>query len=276
MAVLMYVLDSVLVTLKQLVILLGPAMGLALCMHFLSRRIQQAAGGLIGAKAYVYGTAPGTMAHELGHAAFAKLFRHRIKEMRLFRPSDDGTLGYVVHAWDRRSVYQNVGNFFIGTGPIWFGALLLWGLALLLVSPKVFDLMKTVPDTAQDVTTWSGFWGSLQGLFASAWVFVKGLFAMTDFKSWTTYVFLYLVLAIGSHVSLSPPDIAGAAKGLAALAAVLAVFNLATYWIGDFSLKASAWLSNQLAVFYGIMVFVLILNLGVALCLVPLSKVIRR
>ena len=46
--------------------------------------------------------------------------------MQLFRPGRDGTLGYVEHAYNRRSLYQSVGNFFIGTGPIWFGSALVY------------------------------------------------------------------------------------------------------------------------------------------------------
>lgn len=276
MPVLVYIWDSLLMTLKQLLIVLGPAMGLGLCMHFLASRIQMAMGTLVGTKVYIYATAPGTIAHELGHALFAKLFRHKIREMKLFSPSPDGTLGYVVHAWDRRSVYQTIGNFFIGTGPLWFGALLLWILSMLLVSPRVFDLMNSVPRQGGDITSWASLWDSISVLFSSAWVFLTGLFEMADFSSWTTYAFLYLVLAIGSHVSLSPPDIVGAAKGLAALAAGMGLLNLATLWTGDYALKGTIWLSQRLAVFYGIMLFVLILNAVVALVVVPLSRVIRR
>ena len=276
MAFLTYLLDSMLLSLKLLLILLGPALLLGFAMHLLARRIQESVWRLLGRKVYVYGTAVGTISHELGHALFAKLFRHRIQEMKLFAPKPDGTLGYVVHAWEKRSLYQNVGNFFIGTGPLWFGAVVLWLLALLLLHKDVFAMVDAAPLAAADPTTWQGFWDSIVSLFATAWLFLKSSIQMADFSSWTTYLYLYLVLAIGSHVSLSPPDIQGAARGLAFLAAIVALFNLATLWIGDFALQATLWISGKLAVFYGIMVFVLMLNALLALIVVPLDKAIRR
>lgn len=276
MAFLSYLVDSLLLSIRLLLILLGPAVLLGLMMHVLARRIQESVWRLVGRRVYVYGTAVGTISHELGHALFAKLFRHRIQEMKLFAPKPDGTLGYVVHAWDKRSLYQNVGNFFIGTGPLWFGAAVLWLLALLLLNKDLFRLLESAPLVSGDPTTWRGFWDSIGTLFASAWLFLKGSMTMADFSSWTTYLYLYLVLAIGSHVSLSLPDIQGAARGLAFLAGLVALFNLATLWAGDFASQATSWLSGKLAVFYGIMVFVLVLNLLLAIVVVPLEKILRR
>jgi len=260
----------------QAAIILGPALALGLAMNFLARRVQVAAARLVGLKFYIYATAPGTICHELGHAIFAKLFRHRIKEMKLFSPSPDGTLGYVAHAWNRRSLYQNIGNFFIGTGPLWFGALVLWLLALLLLGGDAWSAVATAPamePTQAGATQW--LLTAAQTVWASGWHLASAIVSMMDLTSWTTYVFIYLVVAIGSHVSLSPPDLAGAGRGLAVLLATLGIFNLATIWIGDFATSSTMWLSSRMGVFYGIMVFVLIANLAVAMILVPLSKVLR-
>lgn len=66
--------------------------------------------------------------HELSHLLTALIFNHDITAFALYRPfagKRDGRLGYVRHTYNKRSLYQRVGNFFIGAAPMVFGAVLL-------------------------------------------------------------------------------------------------------------------------------------------------------
>ena len=63
----------------------------------------------------------GVPIHELSHAFFAVLFRHKIDKMCLFQRESSGRLGYVQHRWNTRSLYQVIGLFFIAIAPL-FGA----------------------------------------------------------------------------------------------------------------------------------------------------------
>lgn len=76
----------------------------------------------------------GTPIHELGHLLMCYLFKHQVSEFKLFdRKAKDGILGYVNHGWNPKSLYQNIGNFFIGTGPIFSGtAALILGMYIFL------------------------------------------------------------------------------------------------------------------------------------------------
>src|SRR3989339_282782 len=83
----------------------------------------------------------GTPIHELGHAVMCLIFDHKITDIKLLQFNDEQSLGYVAHAYNRRSLYQNIGNFFIGIGPIISGTisiiLLLW-----LLLPSEFSSIR--------------------------------------------------------------------------------------------------------------------------------------
>ena len=72
----------------------------------------------------------GTPIHELGHALFCVIFRHRITKIEFFKPDPvSGTLGYVEHKWNRHNLWQVLGNFFIGVGPVILGCAVLFAVS---------------------------------------------------------------------------------------------------------------------------------------------------
>ena len=73
------------------------------------------------------------------------IFRHRIIKMHLFSPGRDGSLGSVEHSFNPRSAYQRIGNFFIGTRPIWFGTALVCLLGWYLLGPSPSDAIHDQP-----------------------------------------------------------------------------------------------------------------------------------
>lgn len=169
----------------------------------------------------------GTPIHELGHAVFCILFRHKITEIKLFSPnSTDGSLGYVNHTYNPASRYQKIGNFFIGIGPILFGALALYALLYWLL-PELREMFNQIQEisknTTQDIQTnnWLNIWGVFSASVSSV---LSGIFKSSNFLNWRFYIFLYISFCIASHMELSPPDIKGAFNGL--LAFVFTIFAL--------------------------------------------------
>lgn len=69
----------------------------------------------------------GVIIHELGHALFALLFRHHVDRVQLLNIhyANTGTLGSVEHSWNQRSIYQRLGNFFIGIAPYYMCSIVL-------------------------------------------------------------------------------------------------------------------------------------------------------
>ncbi len=195
------------------ILLLGivPWLLMAWCLNYVSELLQRRLA-FLGDRAFIYLTAPGVAVHELGHAAFCLIFRHKIVKMNLFSLEADGTLGYVEHQYDPKSLYQRIGNFFIGTGPIWGGLLLLYVLSRLLLPGEIFSSEKSV--------------------FNSFFSFFKLFFSLESWTSVFFYIWLYATLTVSSHITLSQPDIKGAKDGLIILTEVIVLACLLFGWCG--------------------------------------------
>lgn len=203
-----------------------PWIAVALVMQLLSNSIRKSLAKIFGIQGYIYLTAPGVMIHEIGHAVFCLIFRHKIVEMKLFSPKEDGTLGYVNHSYNPNSFYQRIGNFFIGTGPIWFGVAVLCLISWLLL-----------PNEMQ----------------------ISDFFSLNFWGRWQSYIWLYLALTISSHITLSPPDLAGSVDGGIAIMATALMGFLLLGWCGDWENEIIEFLKNVFLSSLSIFSFIIIL-----------------
>ena len=234
-----YITEALKNTLLFLLVGISPWLIVAFIMQFLSNSLRKSLAKLIGLKAYIYLTCPGVMAHEIGHALFCIIFRHKIVEMKLFSPSDDGTLGYVNHSYNPNSLFQKTGNFFIGTGPIWLGITLVW-----LISSKM------LPD---------GMLCVHEHFLSGTKNFLSCLFSLEFWSHWQSYLWLYLAITISSHVTLSPPDLSGSAKGSVSMIFFVLLIFLLTGWFGDWELAFINWCKNLFISVINILIFVIVL-----------------
>lgn len=205
-------------TVSEGLLLFGGVFALAVALWFVSQHIRGLGAGLLG-QGYYYLVAPGVVCHETGHALGCLLTGTRIVEFVPFRPQGD-TLGYVRHEV-RPGVWPQMAEFFIATGPVWFGCGLIMLLSYLLAGPDflpAFDALAPHPGEAVSVHL-KGMW------FGAVWM-LQTVFAPWRWHSWLFPVFLYLVFCIASEITLSPPDIKGMDSGLAIILGVLFVLNL--------------------------------------------------
>jgi hypothetical protein len=246
-------LDFLLATLQatgaQLVWILGPLFLIGFLLYLVGKGTRNVfvSGGGSAFDSYFTGWL-GTPVHEFGHAAFCVLFRHPIEKVRWYSPRAlDGNLGFVNHTYDPKSTYQQIGNFFIGVGPIVCGTVVIYALLGLL-------LPHTLPETLA-----SG------GIFDTGWQFLKSLFSVENFKSWQFWVFFYLSLCITSHMSLSPADIKGGLRGLVSFVLLLLGLNLVAQGILaaglEFSTPIHAGVTYVLSIFQALLVMALALSL---------------
>ena len=222
--------NIVMVTASQLLWLLGTLFIFGLLLYLFARFTRTTYVNSAGAKLDIIITGwAGVPVHELGHAAFCILFRHKIIEMKLYNPNpDDGTLGYVNHAYNPKSRFQVIGNFFIGIGPIVFGSIVLYALLYYLM-PGFLAIFTEMTRQSTELAQ-----GVQQGNFASLWNAFRGsaisivsvIFNTENITNWRFWVFLYLSFCVASHMELSPPDIKGARGGLISLVVTVLILNL--------------------------------------------------
>jgi len=199
------------VVLTALGLLVGPPAVASLVLHATERRLTLGLTRLFGRGAVLVTGWLGVPVHELSHAVLCIVFRHRIDKLVLFQPDPKtGTLGYVIHSWDGRSPWQVLGTFFIGIAPLAGGAAaILASLHFLLPGTlRVPDIV--LPAGPGDEAGWVAMGHALRDSVAHA---ARAMFSPANLASWRPWVFFYLALCIGSHISPSRPDLRGSLPG---------------------------------------------------------------
>lgn len=225
-------------------VIIIPALVIALVMTFCANSIRSGISAWLGINFYVMITFPGVVLHEIGHMIFCLLFGHKIIDFKLFSPEENGTLGYVNHAYNSGSFYQRIGNFFIGTGPVWIGLAVIYFLTLW--------LLPELPKYSNDANSFSSL---LPCAFDASIQFLKAMLSLAFWLHWQSWLWLVLVLMIGSHIALSPSDFAGAADGFIFLMIFLFGVLAWTRVLFDFNKALLQKLAFLMSMFYGTFIF---------------------
>lgn len=183
-------------------------------LQFVSGRFRLRCAETFGARFCIWATAPGVMLHEFSHALLCVVFRHKITDFALFSPQKNGNLGWVCHKWDRRSAWQNIGSFFIGVAPLCFGVAAIVFLTLLLLPHEALPF-PALPD---------GGFAAFKFQFRATFLALCRIWVEPGILlDWRLWLWLYAVIAVGSQITLSRADLAGAKSGIAVLMVVLAL-----------------------------------------------------
>lgn len=163
----------------------------------------------------------GTPIHELSHALFCVIFLHKIEEIKLFEiNSEDGTLGYVRHSYNKKNIYKVIGNFFIGVAPIIVGTTILTLLLWLMIPTTFKNIMDNIDLFV--VKTINGFnINSFLELIYNIFVsFFKGA------NNWMWWLYLLICLFIALHMNFSVPDFKGSLGALPFIILIIVIINL--------------------------------------------------
>lgn len=259
-------LDVLLNTLIQIGIFVGAVFGVGFIISLINRFFYHLAGT---SKAVVYGTGfIGTPIHELSHAFFCVVFFHHIEEIKLFQISDeDGTLGYVSHSYNRRNIYQIIGNFFIGTAPILVGTTLLM-LMLFLITPSTFGSITSALSPSM----------TYADIFPTLGKVIKAFFSgVSDWKWW---LYLLFVILVAIHMNLSTADLKGTLISLPFIIIILFIVNFAIYFINKDAYqvfnKAMITGETYLILILAMSLFFSLLTLGVGAIIYLVRRVTGR
>ncbi|WP_315906117.1 hypothetical protein [Priestia koreensis] len=212
----------------QLLSLLGVIIGVGFLLGFLQNYSRSFIASAFGNRGFLLTAWIGTPIHEFGHAVMCIVFRHDITDVQWFpKRSTDGHLGYVSHQYNPHSLYQRVGNFFIGVAPVLIGIAVLVGGLYLLVPPSYDTLIHYVQT---DVKAEGFTVAMFQKALLAGVVLLKSLWSMDYLISVKFWLFLFLAICISTHIALSTADIKGATDGVIAIFILLIMLNAISIW----------------------------------------------
>lgn len=197
-------------------------------MNFVERLNTQLIYGTVGYIGIVITGFVGTVVHEFSHFILCRLFRHQVIEVAWFRPIEgmkDGVLGYVSHSYDKGSIYQQIGNFFIGIAPILVGSLIVMLLYQLFLPKSAKAFRERMNTNLRKATAAFNLGGIIILLIQQTGALLTSLFNKENMKKPFFWIFLFVTYSITSHMSLSFADLEGAMAGLIVLLGIVAVIS---------------------------------------------------
>ncbi|OGH68751.1 MAG: hypothetical protein A3J66_03460 [Candidatus Magasanikbacteria bacterium RIFCSPHIGHO2_02_FULL_47_14] len=234
----------------EIVGLFGIFFALGFVLSKLQTAVQTNYHRTIGWKGILLTAWIGTPIHEISHIFFAKIFRHRITHVSLFKPNKiTGNLGHVEHSYNSLSLYQRIGNFFIGVAPMVGGSLVLAILLFFLV-PNARDIYHTIDGITHD------------GLRAVTRVpeIIKLLFADANIQEKSFWIFLFVSFCIAAHIAPSKQDQKEMWGGFLSFAALLALLNIIPFLLHVDPLQYVARISVVLSVCVTLLIYALLVS----------------
>lgn len=207
---------ATMVGLASVVVMLG------LVLYGIERRASRHVAQKVGWHAVLVTGWIGVPLHELSHLVVARLLGHRIVDYRLLAPDPaTGTLGYVRHAYLRKSPWQPIKDACIALAPLAAGLAVLASLVAWTTSPTAIrdiyvELRATTALPAHPLPT---------GLLTLAGALLHGLDALTR-SVWVARgpwlpLQLYFAIAVAAHMAPSARDLRTAGMGLVVLGSAL-------------------------------------------------------
>ena len=223
-------LTLVFISILQLAYLVGIFIAVGLLLGLIESRSNHYVRKTFGYRGILATAWIGTPIHELGHAVMCIIFRHKIIEIKLLQLNDpNGVLGYVNHSYNTRSIYQRVGNFFIGLAPVFSGIFALV-VSMYFLVPSSYQVVENYISTHVQTGEING--EMVNTMLLSSVELLKSLFSFEHLTSLSFWLFVVLAISISSHIALSPADIKGSAHGLVMLFGILVIINMVAGLVG--------------------------------------------
>jgi hypothetical protein len=262
MTVLVFIKDLLLATFGQMASLFAGLFIFGLLIQFVSQLTYKSLQNAFGSKGVYLVAWLGTPIHELGHAMFCVIFRHKIEKIKFFQPDPaTGTLGYVAHKWNPRNPWHVLGNFFIGVGPMVLGSAALFGLFYWLI-PDSPGHWQAIINSVGGISGGAGA-GTYFNVFRDTTLTtVRLIFTGDNLSVWQFWLFMYLSICIASNIRLSWADVKGSLSGLGCIVLLFLLMNLifllVHYDSNEFYPATAAWLGGVYSVLILALIMVII------------------
>lgn len=231
-------------------------------------------------------TGLGTVVHELSHLIFVVLGAMKPTEVKLFRPIQgkiDGVLGYVSYVEpgsNSRGILKLYNKLFlipIGIAPIIGGTLTILG-SLKICLPNTFSYLineiKSLNINVDKVST-----EMLYSQLSLTKSFLGNLFTMDNMTNIRFWIFIFIVLSIASHMSLSTADIKGCLRGLPYLLIVIVLTGIILIMQNntlDYIYNAMKIYNGYVVTFLSIAIMFSTLNLCIILIINLFFKFVKK
>lgn len=241
-------------------------------------------------RAFGYGgillTGLGTVVHEFSHLVFVILGAMKPTEVKLFRPIQgkiDGVLGYVSYAVPGSNsrgilkIYNKIFLIPIGIAPIIGGTLAILG-SLKLCLPSTFQyLINEVKSINVNVEKLSI--DMLYNQLNLIKTFLGELCTIENITTFKFWIFIFIVLSVASHMSLSLADIKGCLRGVPYLLLAIILVSLAFMLKGYNSqviYDGMKVYNGYVVTFLGVSILFSILSLIISILTSTLVNVFKR
>ncbi len=196
-------------------------------LYLLSNYLNNLTAAYLPPSLYLFLMWPGVMIHELSHFLGCLITFTRVKQVELFKPQRQGgkiILGQVSHENTKNPIKKiiiSLAPFFGVSATIWF---FVW---LLLPAGHLLGPINLIQASSSG---FSSFGQSILGFLNQYRNYFLSLVASLDFKDWRIYLFIYLMLSLGSQAAPSRTDLKHTFNGLVVLSVVvLLVYLLISY-----------------------------------------------
>ena len=215
---------------------------------------------LIGWKGFMFFSFIGTPIHELAHLITALIFGHEIVDFVLFSPvraKQTGELGHVNHSYNKKSLYQKAGNFFIGVAPMIVGVITII-LLLKFMFPEYTNSIIPQSTGAINLTF-------ILEIPKNMFINIGKLMVFNDYR---LYLLLFLSINIVLHMSISMADLKNSVIGIVSLI----IFSFILIFVSVFIFNPATVISFISFILY-YLVFGLIFGLVILLTMMIISTI---
>jgi hypothetical protein len=224
MIIVSFFINTFMISILELVYLVGIFILIGFLLGFLEKLSNTFLVRAFGSRGVLLTAWIGTPIHEMGHLIQCFIWGHRVTKVKLLQLNNpNGVLGYVEHQYNLNSIYQQVGNFFIGLGPIFSGIGSLIGGMYLLI-PQSYATFKA--EIHQNISLERLDVNVIKTIGGAVITIVKSIFTLHNLINPSFWIFLLIAISISSHIGLSKVDIENSVNGLVMIFFLLFMVNM--------------------------------------------------